>query len=222
MLTDIAFEFDSDTFDPSKVLSNSITVLLSAILLPLWLISTIIIKHFPKFWFRLPTGPLWELNRTTGQITIFNYEHKKKTKSDVNTVAPFYEFDAYIVTTPDRQGLPMNGLQLIHRYCGAHINLNALFTPDNSTQKPCALWDFLQNYMDVRHALPDIPMYEPYRHLDPVTALHDEKTNRKPRYWIDMDNDTFEGKVKEMLRRIDSLDTFNRPNFMEKYVKYAD
>ncbi|EGH15788.1 hypothetical protein PSYMP_29489, partial [Pseudomonas amygdali pv. morsprunorum str. M302280] len=40
------------------------------------------------------------------------------------------------------------GLLLQHRYEEQHINFHALLGPDDFQQRPCALWDFLQNYMD--------------------------------------------------------------------------
>ncbi|MCO7613722.1 hypothetical protein C3L29_011030 [Pseudomonas sp. MWU12-2534b] len=187
-----------------------------------WLIGYIVINHFPRIWFRPPKGPLWELNRRTGLVTFFDYKRFKKEGVIDEVVAPFYEFDAYIVTSPDRQGSPMNGLFLIHRYRDIRINFNSLITPDNTLQKPCALWDFFQNFMDISRPLPDIPLYEPYRHLDPVTAEYDRQQQRPARYWIDMDDETFKAKVKEMLGKIDAIDTFNRPNLMANHVQYID
>ena len=187
-----------------------------------WAIGHIVINNFPKFWFRPPAGPLWELNRRTGLLKIFNYKNFKSQGKIEEVEAPFYEFDAYIITSPDRQGIPMNGLSLAHRYRDIGINFNDLIAPDNTTQQPCALWDFLQNFMDISRPLPDIPAHEPYRHLDPVTASEDKKIGRKARYWIDMENDIFNTKVKEMLARIDTIDTFSRQNIMALHVKYAD
>ena len=187
-----------------------------------WLIGHIVINHFPRIWFRPPKGPLWELNRRTGLVTFFDYKRFKKEGVIDEVVAPFYEFDAYIVTSPDRQGSPMNGLVLIHRYRDIRINFNSLIAPDNTLQRPCALWDFFQNFMDISRPLPDIPLYEPYRHLDPVTAEYDRQQQRAPRYWIDMDDETFKAKVKEMLGKIDAIDTFNRPNLMANHVQYNE
>lgn len=187
-----------------------------------WTIGDIVIKNLPKFWFRPPIGPLWELNRRTGQVKIFNYKNFKKEGEIEETLAPFYEFDAYIITSPDRQGLPMHGLSIAHRYRDLSINFNDLITPDNTTQQPRALWDFLQNFMDVSRSLPDIPAHEAYRHLDPVTSSFDQRSSRDSRYWIDMDNDTFNANAKKMLGCIDAIDTFNRPNLMAKHVKYVD
>lgn len=222
ILIDLLFEMDSAGFNIRELLNNSITVLVSKILLPPWLVSSVIVNYFPRVWFRPPGGPLWELNRVTGQVTIFNSADVKTQGQTHDIVAPFHEFDAYIVTSPDRQGLPTNVLQLAHRYSAATINLSALITPDNTTQKPCALWDFLQNFMDIQRPLPEIPLYEPYRSQDPTTSEYDEKNNRPTRYWIDMDNHTFKTKVKEMLGKIDSIDTFDRPNLMAKAVQYID
>jgi hypothetical protein len=187
-----------------------------------WIVGYIIIQNFPKFWFRPPIGPLWEINRRTGLITKFDYTDFKDQKKAKEIKIPFYEFDAYIITNPDPQGLPMNGLSLAHRYSNIAISFNDLIVPDNTTQQPCALWDFLQNFMDISRPLPEIPAHEPYRHLDPVTASHDLKNSRNARYWIDMENDTFNIKVKQMRARIDNIDTFNRPNLMAMHVKYSD
>ncbi len=187
-----------------------------------WVVGYIVINHFPRIWFRPPKGPLWELNRRTGLVTFFDYKRFKKEGVIDEVVAPFYEFDAYIVTSPDRQGSPMNGLFMIHRYRDIRINFNSLIAPDNTLQRPCALWDFFQNFMDISRPLPELPMYEPYRHLDPVTAEYDRQHQRAPRYWIDMDDATFKAKVKEMLGKIDAIDTFNRPTLMANHVQYSD
>lgn len=65
-----------------------------------------------------------------------------------------------------------------------------------------AYWQFLQNYMDVTKPLPDIPALEEYRHLDPVTAEYDRKTNRPECYWRDMDDDTFKQKKREEFEKM--------------------
>ena len=183
-----------------------------------WAAGSIVISYFPSLWIKPSRGPLWELNRRTGLVTVFDYDNNgeyKKNGTIGEITAPFYEFDAYIATSPDRQGLPMNVLYLAHRYRDIVINFGYLVAPDRSPQLPCALWDFFQNYMDTSRPLPDLPCYEQYRHLDPVTAEHDRRTGRDPRYWIDMDDETFKGKVKDMLRRIDAIDTMSPPSDAE-------
>ncbi|WP_424815824.1 hypothetical protein, partial [Pseudomonas viridiflava] len=113
-----------------------------------WLIGHIIINHCPRIWFRPPKGPLWELNRRTGLVTIFDYKRHRKEGVIDEFIAPFYEFDAYMITTRDRYS-SYYGLLLRHRYEDRQINFHSLLGPDDFKHRPCALWDFLQNYMDV-------------------------------------------------------------------------
>ncbi|MGE8146732.1 hypothetical protein ACQKP7_16280 [Pseudomonas frederiksbergensis] len=190
-----------------------------------WLTGTIVIKFIPSFWIKPSRGPIWELNRRTGLVTVFDYKNNgeyKKNGTIGELTAPFYEFDAYIATSPDSQGMPMNVLYLAHRYRNIMINFGALLCPGPEVQPACALWDFIQNYMDVSRPLPDLPQYEEYRHLDPTTAEYDRLTGRNPRFWIDMDDATFKQVVKEMHRRVASINTFQRPNLMARYVTYVD
>jgi hypothetical protein len=189
-----------------------------------WAIGSLIIRYFPKLWVKPSRGPIWEINRRTGLVTLFDYDNNgeyKKNGTIGEITAPFYEFDAYIATTPDRQGLPMNVLYIAHRYRDIVINFGAL-VPPGSGELCCAMWDFLQNYMDTSRPLPDLPRYEEFRHLDPVTAQHDREVGRNPRLWIDMDDQTFERALYEMRGRIDQIDTLRRPNLMERYVEYVD
>ncbi|TWD49387.1 hypothetical protein [Pseudomonas sp. SJZ131] len=190
-----------------------------------WTIGSIVIKHFPSLWIKASRGPIWELNRRTGLVTVFDYKNNgeyKKNGTIGELTAPFYEFDAYIATSPDSQGMPMNVLYLAHRYRNIMINFGALLCPGPEVQPACALWDFIQNYMDVSRPLPDLPQYEEYRHLDPTTAEYDRRTGRNPRFWIDMDDATFKQVVREMHQRVANIDTFQRPNLMAAYVTYVD
>lgn len=185
-----------------------------------WSVGYIVVNHFPRLWFRPPKGPLWELNRRTGLVTIFSYKRHRKEGVIDEFIAPFYEFDAYMTTKHDRHGC-YHGLMLQHRYEEQSINFHALLSPDDFQQRPCALWDFLQNYMDTSGPIPDIPLFEPYRHLDPVTASYDQQRGRDPRYWIDMDDATFKAEVDAMWQRVYAIDTFSRPNLMARYVDYG-
>ncbi|WP_213937582.1 hypothetical protein [Pseudomonas sp. dw_612] len=190
-----------------------------------WAIGSIVIKHFPSLWIKPSRGPIWELNRRTGLVTVFDYKNNgeyKKNGTIGELTAPFYEFDAYIATSPDSQGMPMNVLYLAHRYRNIMINFGALLCPGPEVQPACAMWDYIQNYMDVSRPLPDLPQYEEYRHLDPSTAEHDRLTGRNPRFWIDMDDATFKQVVNEMRERVNNIDTFRRPNLMAAYVTYVD
>src|SRR5690606_23395726 len=79
-------------------------------------------------------------------------------------------------------------ISLIHRYTNFSVFLGAKIHPIGMSQTDAyAFWDTLQRYMDVTQPLPDLPILEQSRHLDPVTAEHDRKTNRNPRLWRDLD-----------------------------------
>lgn len=200
-------------------------LIFSGLPLACWSIGSLVINHFPRLWFKPSRGPLWELNRRTGLVTLFDYNNNGEYKRNGiigEITAPFHEFDAYLATSPDRQGLPMNFLYLAHRYRDITINFASLLAPDRLPQPPLALWDFFQNYMDASRPLPELPCFERYRHLDPVSAEHDRQTNRNPRYWIDMDDETFAEKLSDMENRIRLIDTMHRSNLMARHVKYVD
>jgi hypothetical protein len=191
----------------------------------MWSIGGLVIYKLPKLWVKPSRGPLWELNRQTGMVTVFDYDNNgqyKKNGTIGELAAPFHEFDAYVSSSPDRQGLPMNVLHLAHRYRDIHFCLAPLLHQSDDANEHFALWDYLQNYMDVSRPLPDIPYLEQYRHLDPTTAEHDQRTGRDPRYWIDMDDATFKVKVDDILTDIRRIDTLRRPNLMAQYCQYID
>ena len=181
-----------------------------------WGLASLVIHKLPRLWAKPGKGPKWELNRRNGMITVFKYKGKEATEHR----APFHEFDAYINTTPDRQGLPMNVLSLEHRYSDISIHFGDIKPPSPTVNQPMALWDFIQNYMDTSHPLPNAPLFEEHRHNDPTTVEHDKAKGRNPRYWINMDDETFKKAKHEMLGRVDRINTLTRPNLMAQFVEY--
>ena len=99
---------------------------------------------------------------------------------------------------PSHQGLPIYYPVLVHRFKEQALRMTDLQAAGSHPHNHAALWNFLQQYMDTSAPLPDIPLFEPNRAKDPTTAAYDQHTGRNPRYWIDMDEATYEQKTKDM------------------------
>jgi len=120
-------------------------------------------------------------------------------------VAPFYEFDPVMQLQVTPHGGHDYVLWLHHRYTDTKVCLGMkMHSLGLDKANLYAFWDTLQRYMDVEQPLPDLPVLEQSRHLDPVTAAHDAAIGRPERYWRDR---TLEGwkrnsasrKLKEKL-----------------------
>nr|WP_232624308.1 hypothetical protein [Stutzerimonas stutzeri] len=158
-------------------------------------------------------------------VTIFDYDNMgeyKRSGTIGEFTYPFHEFDAYISSAPDRQGLIWHQLHLVHRYHDLAIDLSPIVSKDSSMAPHFAAWDFLQNYMDTSRPLPDIPLFEQHRANDPVTAEHDRRTGRPERYWRDMDDKTWEAQLMQNLGRVNAYDITGRVNLMARHVRYVD
>ena len=133
-------------------------------------------------------------NRETGQVSFAMPGGKKLT-------APFEEFDAYVERVIEAGGI-FYRLMFVHRYTTKQFSQTSLSRVEPTKEEVMALWDMLQRYMDTSQPLPDVPRLEPFRHLDPVTAEHDRRTDRNPRFWRDLDLEVWkEGEGKEWLKR---------------------
>lgn len=139
-------------------------------------------NKFPDIFYGVRKGPQWQANRQTGLLTIYHPRRAWKCRLE----APFWEFDAFLQSSPDTQGSLTYSLILYHPFQGVTQKLNAQFPPTNMPGELVAAWQFLQRYMDVSQPLPDVPGLEVQRHKDPTTAAADQKKGRPPRYWRDM------------------------------------
>jgi len=208
-----------------QVVSDLLDTLCILLPLPLicWLLGHIVVHRLPSHWIFTPSKEtLWELNRQTGMVTVFARKpgQFRRYGIDGDFVRPFYEFDAFVHVIPDRQGLPWYSLHLVHRYQPFRIDFKAVMGLRRSDKDCLALWDMWQNYMDTSKPLPDIPMWEEFRHLDPITAEHDRRSGREPRYWRDMNDAAFKAAMASMTQRVQQLDTLSRPNIMASHVLY--
>lgn len=133
-------------------------------------------------------------SRETGQVSFAMPGGKKLT-------APFEEFDAYVERVIEAGGI-FYRLMFVHRYTAKEFSQTSLSRVEPSKEEVMALWDMLQRYMDTSQPLPDVPRLEPFRHLDPVTAEHDQRIGRNPRFWRDLDLETWKkGEGAEWLKR---------------------
>ncbi|TVU89782.1 hypothetical protein [Vreelandella titanicae] len=168
-----------------------LTLPIALILLLLWKGCELLTKKHPTV-LGARKGPLWQLNRQNGFFTIYNPKRAWKER----LVAPIYEFDAYLESSPDTQGSPTYSLMLFHPETGLRQKLDAQFPPTNMPGELVAAWQFIQRYMDVSQPLPDVPALEIHRHKDPTTAAADQRKGRNPRYWRDMSEAEVE-KIQE-------------------------
>ncbi|WP_234703319.1 hypothetical protein [Pseudomonas flexibilis] len=135
-----------------------------------------------------------EFNRQNGTLTIARRFRKP-------FVAPFYEFDPAMQLLPTGYGGHDYALWLHHRYDGIKVCLaRKVHTLGLDKHNLHAFWDTLQRYMDVSQPLPDLPVLEQSRHLDPVTAAHDAATGRNPRKWRDLNVEAWKRKEGKKLR----------------------
>ena len=133
-------------------------------------------------------------SRETGQVSFALPGGKKLT-------APFEEYDAYVERVVEAGGI-FYRLMFVHRYTAKQFSQTSLSRVEPTKEEVMALWDMLQRYMDTSQPLPDVPRLEPFRHLDPVTAEHDRRTDRNPRFWRDLDLEAWkQGEGKEWLKR---------------------
>jgi hypothetical protein len=126
------------------------------------------------------------IQRNTGMVRIFN---NKKEWADL----PFDEFEGLNTLVPAGRALQIRKLAFRHKKTGAGFIIGDGTTDGWYTGLN---WEYYRHYMDVSRPLPDIPFWEPYRHLDPTTKAWDEKHNRPERLWRDMDEETYEKMVE--------------------------
>ncbi|SEP20457.1 hypothetical protein [Aquisalimonas asiatica] len=99
---------------------------------------------------------------------------------------PFEEFEAFAAPTSTAVGTYRYRLVLVHRSTDYTVAYPGEQLEVWETQ---LVWEELQQFMDVREPLPDIPELEGVRHRDPVTAVHDSESGRPESYWLELSDD---------------------------------
>ena len=141
-------------------------IALSGIPAAMWLSSTVAFTFFPRWCVKAGRGPEWELNRRTGVVRIWHYRRRIPlfwNYQETVTETPFYEFDGWVAGGATQYG-PRFDFILCHRYSKLKVHIGDILLGWHQSPRPCyALWDFLQNYMDVTQPLPEFPVLEPHR-----------------------------------------------------------
>ena len=135
--------------------------------------------------------PYFDLNRRTGMVTIY------KGKGQVRAEVPFTEMAAELSVIRNHQGFITVYSMWLRQTAQPHhkVFLGKLYGAVGSEHEARRLWDCLHTYMDINQPLPDLPMLEAFRHLDPTTAEHDRKTGRHPRQWRDLSEEAFKARA---------------------------
>ncbi|WP_375193961.1 hypothetical protein [Marinobacter sp.] len=184
---------DRDSFP--QFFADGVLPTLAFFFLPMllcWGIGRFLEKKYPKLVYQEPKGPLWELNRRTGMVTLFKDPEKDGQSGEIRGQAPFHEWDGYLLSLPDHQGNIWYRLVLVHKTREWALPMNQLLAATTNRADVLAYWDLVRQYMDVSKPLPDIPLFEAWRHLDPTTRAYDEKNGRDPHYWRNMSEEDYE------------------------------
>jgi hypothetical protein len=180
-----------DVFD--FFLQLSLYIALPAILIrsPLWLLGR---KNISKKQLSAFIRKQYCLNRETGMVTLYGKGNK------VIFEHPFIEFDCILASNPTHQGLVNYRLMLVHRYSNYSegVNIGNMVGMNAPVAEYHRVWNMIQRYMDVSQPLPEVPMLEPFRELDPTTVEFDKLSKRDPRYWRDMTEAQFKAEVRKI------------------------
>jgi hypothetical protein len=136
------------------------------------------------------------LNRETGMVTLYGKNNR------VIFEHPFIEFDCILASNPTHQGLVNYRLMLVHRYSNYSegVNIGNMVGMNAPVAEYHRVWNMIQRYMDVSQPLPEVPMLEPFRELDPITVEFDKLSKRDPRYWRDMTEAQFKAEVSRIAK----------------------
>ncbi len=97
--------------------------------------------------------------------------------------------------------------------------MKGLLTNAMNPQDVYAYWDMVQQFMDVSHPLPDVPVFEPFRHRDPVTAEEDARTGRDPFHWRKITPESWREHYESKYRARLLNANWNRPCIMDARIE---
>lgn len=149
-------------------------------------------------------------NRKTGMVSISR-------KGQTPFVAPFDEFIPYFYPHHILHGVNY------HLYLGHRMEEIGVVNPNagKHEQEMYVDWAIIQRFMDVSKPLPDIPLYEPFRQLDPTTKTYDAMTGRPEHYWRDMDLKKGEKLQQAAYKRMRAFPVYDQSQWREVPLEYT-
>lgn len=176
--------------------------------------------YFGAKYGRLLLARLTEKRQRANPTGLYRHEGLVRISTgDEVFAAPFIEFDAYCVHSPSGRGGRYYNLVLQHRYSDEQLWMKGLVADVMKRQDVYAYWDMVQQFMDVSHPLPDVPVLEPFRHRDPVTAEADALSRRDPFKWRKITPESWRENYESKYRARLMNANWNRPCIMDARIE---
>ena len=163
---------------------------------PLWLLYLVLswnllFLNLMPVWGRIRTPNLAYFDRLTGKVGYtFDIPGCDERDEFGNCCFAWRDMKCVLVNQSTDQGGSRAFFPVIsHKDRDKYPQTKMTIVVTELAQNPiyCLLfWERLVRFMDNTKPLPDIPEYEGYRHLDPITAEFDKHNNRPEMYWRDM------------------------------------
>ena len=163
---------------------------------PLWFLYLVLggnlfFLNLQPIWSKLLPSKLAYFDRQTGKVGYtFNIPGCDERDEFGNCCFAWQDMKCVLVNQSTDQGGSRAFFPVIsHKDRDKYPDTKMTIVVTELAQNPiyCLLfWERLVRFMDNTKPLPDIPEYEGYRHLDPITAEFDKHNNRPEVYWRDM------------------------------------
>jgi len=180
----------------------------------------VLVLYFGGKYCRLLLAHLTDKRQRANRTGLYRREGLVRIKEGKTVFeAPFIEFDAYLVHTPSGRGGRYFNLVLQHRYSKYQLWMKGLLTDAMNQKEVYAYWDMIQQFMDVSGPLPDVPIFEPFRAQDPVTAAHDERTGRDPFKWRKVTRESWRKNHEQRWQNRLRETSFHHPCILDAHIQ---
>ena len=186
---------------------------------PLWFLYLVLggnlfFLNLQPFWQRIFPPNIAYFDRQTGKVGYtFDIPGCEERDEFGNCCFNWRDMKCVLVNQSTDQGGSRSFFPVIsHKDIDKYPNTKMTIVVTELAQDPiyCLLfWERLVRFMDNTKPLPDIPEYEGYRHLDPITAEFDKHNNRPEVYWRDMSPDQQTEIYRELYDEAYKIDWYN-------------